>query len=335
LVIREKALGPNHPDVAESLNNLAVLYKNQGRYTDAEPLYRRSLTIEEKALGPDHPAVATSLSNLASMYVDQGRYGDAEPLHRRSLAIREKTLGPNHRDVAASLSNLAELYRLQGRYADAEPFHRRSLVIREKALGPNHPDVWESLNNLAELYRVQGRYVDAEPLHKRSLAIAEKTLGPNHPHVAVSLNNLAVLYKNQGRFADALPLIRTAAQGGFDQELYLDVLTGALAKSLVLKTDAIDESYQVVQRATSSSASSAINQLSVRFAAGNDELAQLVRREQDLSGENDSLDKIMIAEVSKEPSKRVGAKEQQIRDRLKSIAAERAEIQLSLDHRFP
>ena len=58
LAIREKALGPDHPDVAQSLNNLAVLYRDQGRYADAEPLYKRSLAINEKALGPDHPDVA-------------------------------------------------------------------------------------------------------------------------------------------------------------------------------------------------------------------------------------------------------------------------------------
>ena len=33
---------------------------NQGRYADAEPLYKRALAIDEKALGPDHPDVATS-----------------------------------------------------------------------------------------------------------------------------------------------------------------------------------------------------------------------------------------------------------------------------------
>jgi tetratricopeptide (TPR) repeat protein len=50
----EKALGPEHPNVATSLNNLAALYKAQGRYAEAEPLYRRALEIWEKALGPEH-----------------------------------------------------------------------------------------------------------------------------------------------------------------------------------------------------------------------------------------------------------------------------------------
>jgi tetratricopeptide (TPR) repeat protein len=79
--------------VAASLNNLAALYQTQGRYADAEPLYRRSLAIYEKVLGPEHPDVATSLNNLARLYEAQGRHADAEPLQRRSLAIREKVLG--------------------------------------------------------------------------------------------------------------------------------------------------------------------------------------------------------------------------------------------------
>ena len=124
----EKALGPDHPDVAQSLNNLALLYVNQGRYADAEPLYKRSLAINEKALGPDHPDVATSLNNLAVLYANQGRYADAEPLYKRSLAIREKALGPDHPDVAVSLNNLAALYDDQGRYAgratNCSPHHR-------------------------------------------------------------------------------------------------------------------------------------------------------------------------------------------------------------------
>ena len=77
-----------------SLNNLAVLYDEQGRYAEAEPLYKRALAIREKALGPDHPDVATSLNNLALLYDDQGRYADAEPLFKRALAISEKRSVP-------------------------------------------------------------------------------------------------------------------------------------------------------------------------------------------------------------------------------------------------
>ena len=52
LAITEKALGPNHPDLATTISNLAALYNNQGKYAEAEPLYKRSLAIQEKVLGP-------------------------------------------------------------------------------------------------------------------------------------------------------------------------------------------------------------------------------------------------------------------------------------------
>ena len=55
LAIWEKALGREHPDVAKSLSNLALLYQSRGRYADAEPLYQRSLAIYEKVLGRNHP----------------------------------------------------------------------------------------------------------------------------------------------------------------------------------------------------------------------------------------------------------------------------------------
>ena len=68
LAIREEALGPKHPDVAQSLNNLALLSDSQGQYKKAEPLYQRSLAIWEKALGSEHPDVAASLNNVAGLH---------------------------------------------------------------------------------------------------------------------------------------------------------------------------------------------------------------------------------------------------------------------------
>jgi tetratricopeptide (TPR) repeat protein len=48
----EKALGPNHPEVAAVRHNLAALYEDQGRYADAEALYKKSMANREKAGGP-------------------------------------------------------------------------------------------------------------------------------------------------------------------------------------------------------------------------------------------------------------------------------------------
>ncbi|MGH2372605.1 MAG: tetratricopeptide repeat protein [bacterium] len=112
--IREKALGPEHPNVAESLNNLAGLYHDQGQYAKAEPLYQRALAIAEKALGPEHPNVAQSLNNLAGLYYTQGQYAKSEPLYQRALGIAEKALGPEHPTVVTLRNNYAALLRAAG-----------------------------------------------------------------------------------------------------------------------------------------------------------------------------------------------------------------------------
>ncbi len=85
-----KALGPDHPDVATTLNNLAVLHEAQGKYAAAEPLYKRALAIEVNALGPAHPTLATTLENMAELYKKTGRLDEAKRLEARAKAIRSR-----------------------------------------------------------------------------------------------------------------------------------------------------------------------------------------------------------------------------------------------------
>jgi uncharacterized protein YjiS (DUF1127 family) len=56
-----------HPDVAQSLNNLAGLYRNWGRYTEAELLLQRALTIAEQVFASTHPLVIAVRKNYAAL----------------------------------------------------------------------------------------------------------------------------------------------------------------------------------------------------------------------------------------------------------------------------
>jgi len=199
LSIRERQLGPDHPDTAQSLNNLAVLYWSQGKYEQAEPLYQRALSIREQQLGPDHPNMATSLNNLAALYRTQGKYEQAEPLYQRALSIRERQLGPDHPDTAQSLNNLAGLYHEQGKYEQAEPLLQRVLMIDINVYGAEHPEVTTDLNNLAELYRAQGKYSEAESLYQRALLIRKQQLDSGHPTTQTVLENYSSPLQTMGQ----------------------------------------------------------------------------------------------------------------------------------------
>jgi tetratricopeptide (TPR) repeat protein len=203
LKFAKETFDTEHPNIASSLNNLALIYKTLGKNAEAEPFYKQALEISESVLGSNHPDVATSLNNLAEVYVAQDKYAKAEPLYERALEMSERTLGLNHPDIAQPLNNLAELYRAQGRYAEAEPLYEQALKISKEALGPIYPDIAQPLNNLAGLYTAQGKYDEAERLYKQALEIRERAFGPNHPDVATSMNNLAELYTVRGKYDDA------------------------------------------------------------------------------------------------------------------------------------
>ncbi len=102
LALREKRLGPDHPDTAETLNNFALSLREEGNPEAARALLERALAINEQALGPEHAATATSVNNLALLLRDQGDLAAARPLFERALAGVEKAFGADHPATAAS-----------------------------------------------------------------------------------------------------------------------------------------------------------------------------------------------------------------------------------------
>jgi tetratricopeptide (TPR) repeat protein len=103
----------------QSLGMLAEIYRMQGRYAEAEPLYQQALAIKKKVLGPEHPDMAMTLNNLAVLYKSAGKYAKAEPLYRHALAIFEAALGPTHPKAITCRQNYAELLREKWRQAKA------------------------------------------------------------------------------------------------------------------------------------------------------------------------------------------------------------------------
>jgi tetratricopeptide (TPR) repeat protein len=206
LAIDEAAYGPDHPNVAARLNNLALTLQALGQPEAARPLQERALAIDEAAYGPDHPAVARDLNNLVLILKDLGQPEAARPLQERALAIAEAAYGPNHPTVAAALNNLVQILHALGQPEAARPLQERALAITKAAYGPDHPEVATRLNNLAQILLDLGQPEAARPLQERALAIAEAAYGPGHPTVATHLNNLALILRALGQPEAARPL---------------------------------------------------------------------------------------------------------------------------------
>ena len=112
LAIREKALGPDDPAVANALNNLTGVYERQRRHEEAEHLTKRALAILEKTFGQDHPNIVTVLNNLAAIYHAENRYIDALGASRRAVGILVRRV----EQVTAKLGNNSENELRERRY---------------------------------------------------------------------------------------------------------------------------------------------------------------------------------------------------------------------------
>ena len=70
------------------MNNLAELYRTQGDYEAALPLYERALKILQAAFGERHPNIAITLENMAGLH---GKMGNTEKAAEfRQKAARAK-----------------------------------------------------------------------------------------------------------------------------------------------------------------------------------------------------------------------------------------------------
>jgi len=208
LALRERALGLDHPDVANSMYNFGNFLGSTGSYAEARHLLERALEIQERVLGPDHPSSLMTISSLASTHRAMGDPAKARALQELALASSERALGPDHPRVAGCLNDLAGTLSTLGEYTQALAYQERALAITEKLHGPDHPDIARSVNNLAGILFDAGEATKARPLFERGLALWEKKLGPDHPNVAVSLNNLGDIHRVEGDNAGARALYR-------------------------------------------------------------------------------------------------------------------------------
>ncbi|MGH9309020.1 MAG: serine/threonine-protein kinase, partial [Vicinamibacterales bacterium] len=79
LAIGRSALGPEHVQVAASLNDLGVLNRELGDVAEAETLLRESLAMRRRLLGANDNDIAITLVELARLLNDRGRSAEAEP----------------------------------------------------------------------------------------------------------------------------------------------------------------------------------------------------------------------------------------------------------------
>lgn len=244
-----KLLGADHPEVAQTENNLASVYQVMGRFEEAEKTFKSAITRLERAPSESQADLANAIGNLASLHQELSRFAEAQDGFAKALKIAGDHPGAN-----TFRMNLAQIYQSQGRTAEASALISTAREGIIAAYGPASPKLAllasltarrqiESGNfeaaktSLDEAYALvvasQGAESPpaarilagqaglassldqlgvAETLLLRAFEIANRVSGPNSLDIAMYKGMLGDLYRAQGRDGEAEVNYREALQ---------------------------------------------------------------------------------------------------------------------------
>jgi len=182
--------------------NLGTVYKNQKNFEKALDYYAKALSIAEEA--GDQAKIAIHLGNIGSVYVGKKEYDKGLDLFLRALKI-DSSAG-NSDGISRHLGNIAVVYDEQKNYEKALTFYFRSLEIKKK-IAPMG-ELAGTLGNIGSLYLSQGNYIKAEEYLLQALTI--DTLHGDFPGILEVSANMSQLYERTGKPAKALVFYKLA-----------------------------------------------------------------------------------------------------------------------------
>ena len=161
LAIRERIYGPNHPLVASTLNELAVLAQQEGRFDDAEANFRRMIEIYRAAYDDHHYLIGLAYSNLGGLLTERKEFAEAEQALHEALRRYHDTLPAEHLYFGITHLKLGRCLLRAGRYSEAERESRAGLEIVSKQSEPSVRWLEAAHTDLAAEYEALGRPADA------------------------------------------------------------------------------------------------------------------------------------------------------------------------------
>jgi serine/threonine protein kinase/WD40 repeat protein len=218
----------------------AVRLREDGKFAEAEPLFREALAIRRKLLGNQDRAVDNALSALAYVLRKEGKLIEAEAVYREELDMEKKLSGNEHVFVANSLVSLADLLWEEPKLAEAEACEREALAMRRKLLGHDDPEVAVSLAQLALAFLDQQRFVEAEPLARECLAIREQKLAEDWRTFSTR-SFLGGSLLGQEKYAEAEPLLLSGYEGMKRREDKIPTLGRPRLKEALQRLVQLDE----------------------------------------------------------------------------------------------
>jgi CHAT domain-containing protein/tetratricopeptide (TPR) repeat protein len=190
-------------ELAEPLNNLALVRFEMGQLKSAEELLAEAVEIWRKKNGNRDPEYAKGLVNLGRVLQQEGEHGRARKLLEEAAEVLRWTGMEADWIYAVCLNNLAELHSALGNLRIAARLYAEAVVVIRGALGEKHVDFYRSLGNLGQCLVRLGDYQRAEPYLEAAGEAFRQALGGEHLDLARVLETLGMVDVETKRFEQA------------------------------------------------------------------------------------------------------------------------------------
>ena len=152
LRIQEKVLGPSHPRVAGTLNELGKIAQRRGHLDEAERDLMRAVEIYKSAYNGKHYYIGVAESNLAGVLVDEKHYQEAERLFGEALQMYKQTLAPEHQLFGIAHVRLGRALLRDHKYVQAETESQLGYELLSRQATPPPSWMQNARTDLAEIY---------------------------------------------------------------------------------------------------------------------------------------------------------------------------------------
>lgn len=168
LSIKRKLLGRKDIEVANSFNNLGLLF------TVDDPLqaliyFNRAKQIYDLKLGNSDPRTIRTVSNMAFANVEQENYEEGLRLFNEINSIYQKIYPDKHVNKAYILSSIGRVYLKKGDLDQAVNYQNQALQMYISLLGEKHPDIANSYFLLGEIYKGKSKFQEAAEFYQHAI----------------------------------------------------------------------------------------------------------------------------------------------------------------------
>ncbi|MGH8569585.1 MAG: tetratricopeptide repeat protein, partial [Gammaproteobacteria bacterium] len=351
LALYRTVVGENHPAVARTLHNLAIVYQNLGQYPEAERFYQKAIAVFTGSLGAVDGSVAASRLEYGLLLSELGRADEAIKEAQAALDVYMQLAETWGIQRAYATSSLGFALHRAGRLEEAIETFRAATALMAKLRGEGSSDLPPGLTQLGEIYLKLGRLKESDASLERAIAIREKDRAATPAGIAKSLAVLAQLRLKQGQPEEALAVARRYVGV---TEARLDIAQRALSAAAlgeqrvsrklfeqfleIARVNRPDEAlraemFQVAQLPHISGTAAAVSRMAARFSAQLGTLATLVRERQDAIERWQVLDRQLTERLG--GTQKGSASEAELRVRLSTLAEQIRRLDERLEHEFP